>query len=160
MAVIGPGMAGLSEDQQRLYLLMLTLIHRFRGTGFDAVRDSDVSAAVSALAATYETEARGLIYEHRADSAPAQRLTADLRAVLDRLGRERPSAFARDAATVLRRMERLAADARRLLPPEPDVLLDTIGRVAVRLTAAGFVTETESDAGTPPPASQSSIIVP
>ena len=50
--------------------------------------DADVADAAGALAATYETSARGVIYEHQTQSLPAERLRSELRAALMELGRE------------------------------------------------------------------------
>ena len=128
MAWLAPGMIGLSEPQQRLLLLLLTLTSRFRGDGLEAARDSDVADASGSLAATFETASKGLIYEQRAGSLPAQRLAGELRSVLDELGRERPSAFARDAAIVLRRLEQRARDIEKL-SASPVGFLDLAGRL-------------------------------
>jgi hypothetical protein len=136
MAVLAPGLTGLSEGQERLFVLCLTFIHRFRGEGLEAARDLDVADAVGSLASTYETESKGLIYEHRADSLPARRMASELRTVFDQVGRDRPSAFARDAATVLRRIERLATDAEKLAPGDPLFFLNLAGRVSSRIVAA------------------------
>jgi len=105
MAWLAPGLAGLPDPQQQLFFLCLTLVTRFRGEGFDAAKDADVADAAASLAATYETASKGLIYEHRAATVPAQRMAAEFRSTLDELGRERPAALARDAAVVLRRLE-------------------------------------------------------
>jgi len=135
MAALLPGMMGLSDGQQRLFLLSLTLIHRFRGDGLEAARDVDVADAAGALASTYETESKGLIYEHRAGSLPAQRMATELRVVLDKVGREQPSAFVRDAAAVLRRLEQLARGAAKTSPGDPLFFLNLVGRVADRISS-------------------------
>jgi len=136
MMVLMPGLRGLSEGQQRLFFLSLTLVHRFRGDGLEAARDADVADAAGALASTYETESKGLIYEHRATSLPAQRLAGELRTVFDQLGRERPSAFVRDAAVVLRRLEQLALGAEQAAPGDRLSFLNLVGRVAGRIRPA------------------------
>ena len=69
--------------------------------------DADVADAASALAATYETSARGVIYEHQAQSLPAQRLVADLQAALAEIGRDgRTRLVEREAPHALRAIER------------------------------------------------------
>jgi hypothetical protein len=137
MAILMPGMVGLTETQQRLFLLSLTLLHRFRGEGLDAARDVDVAEAAGSLALTYETESKGVIYEHRAGSLPAQRLAGELRSIFDELGRSTPSAFLRDAATVLRQLQTLAQSVERMTPADPCVFLDLVGRVASRIVGPG-----------------------
>jgi hypothetical protein len=151
---LAPGMAGLSEPRQQLFLFSLTLIERFRGEGLDAAIDADVTGALEALASTYETEARGLIYERRAASAPAQRLAAGIREVFDQLGKGRPSGFAADAAEVLRRL----ADRVRAIsgPPAaaPRAFLELAGRVALRMSGpAAAPGQPDGDARRAPPAS-------
>lgn len=157
MMALMPGLQGLTEAQQRLFLLSLTLIHRFRGEGLEAARDIDVADAAGALASTYETESKGLIYEHRAGSLPAQRIVGELRTVFEPLGRERPSAFARDAATVLRRLEQLARGAGKAPPADPFSFLALVGRVAGRLRSAESEPAEADAAGAP---AEPTIIVP
>jgi len=160
MAVLVPGMTGLSDGQQRLFFLGLTLIHQFRGEGLEAARDVDVADAAGALASTYETESKGLIYEHRPGSLPAQRMAAELRTVFGQLGRERPSAFVRDAAAVLRRLEQLARGAEKTAPGDPLFFLNLVGRVAGRIASVPGTSEPLSSADGSGHAAQPSIIIP
>lgn len=161
MAVLAPGMTGLLEGQQRLFLLSLTLIHRFRGEGLEAARDVDVADAAGSLAATYETESKGLIYEHRAGSLPAQRMAAEFRTVFAQLGRERPSAFVRDAAAVLRRLEQSVRGAEKIAPGDPLFFLNLVGRVAGRISSAeAGAPEVSDGADGSGAAPQPSIIIP
>jgi hypothetical protein len=160
MTVLMPGLMGLTDGQQRLFFLSLTLIHRFRGEGFEAARDIDLADAADSLAAAYETESKGLIYERRAGSLPAQRLAGELRAVFDQLGRERPSAFVRDAAAVLRRLEQLARSAEKSAPGGPLSFLDLVGRVAARINAATDGTEPLAAASASEAPPKPAIIVP
>ena len=160
MMIVYPAMMGLSEGQQRLFLLTVSMVPKLRGTGLDAARDVDLADAAGALAATYETEAKGVIYEQRAGTAPAQRIVAELRTVFDQLGREKPAAFTRDAAAVLRRIEQMA----RNTGPAGDQgvgLLELLGRIAMRIGAGGPAHWGDAPAGpgadAPPP---SSIIIP
>src|SRR5262249_54921450 len=94
----------------------------------DLLVDADVADAMGALAATYETAARGVLYEHRPTSLPAQRLLDALAPVLGKAGERGGSAFEREAAVVLRRVEAAArppagtATGRR-------VFLDLVARV-------------------------------
>jgi len=157
MMVLMPALRGLSEGQQRLMFLSLTLIHRFRGDGLEAARDVDVADAAGSLASTYETESKGLIYEHRAGSLPAQRIAGELRTVFDQLGRERPSAFVRDAAAVLRRLEQSARDAEKTAPADPFFFLNLAGRVAGRI---GSLADTPSPADGIEAAGSPAIIMP
>ena len=131
LEALAPGLTGLSEPRQQLYLFTLTLIERFRGDGLDAAIDADVLSGLESLAASYDTATRGLIYEQQASTAPARRLAAGIRGVFDELGRDRPSGFAADAAEVLRRLadraSRVSAGA-----GGQRVFLDLASRVARR----------------------------
>jgi hypothetical protein len=133
LAALSPALGSLSEARQQLLLFSLTLVDRFSGTGLEAATDADVALAAAALAATYETEARGVIYEHRAESAAAQRMAAGIRGVFDQLGRDRPSGFAADAAVVLRQLEDRVRSVERLQPSDPKAFLALAGRMAKRL---------------------------
>jgi hypothetical protein len=132
LEALAPGLMGLSEPRQQLYLFTLTLVDRFRGDGLDAAVDADVAAGFDALAATYDTAARGLIYEQQASSAPAQRLAAGVRGVFDELGRGRPTGFAADAAEVLRRLADRARDLGGPAHGSGRDFLDLASRVAQR----------------------------
>ena len=84
-----------------------------------------------ALAATYETASRGVIYEHRPASLPAQRLVTALRPVLAEAG-QGGSVFERDAAVVMRRIEHAVADVRASDQLNRRAYLDLLGRVIVK----------------------------
>ncbi len=130
IAALAPSMAGLTEPQQQLLLLAITLVDRFRGDGLDAAADADVADAATALADTYGTAARGLIYEQRPSSVAAQRLAAAMRSVLEDLGRDRPSAFAADAAAALGRVEVQVRACAKAEPDNPRAFLDLAARIA------------------------------
>jgi len=151
---------GLSEPRQQLYLFTLTLVDRFRGDGLDAAVDADVAAGLEALAVSYDTAARGLIYEQRAPTAPAQRLATGIRSVFDELGRGRPTGFAADAAEVLRRLADRVRDVGASTPASPRVFLDLASRVARRFGAAEATTPGEPAGAHGHPSSGSGLIIP
>ena len=157
MDVILPGLAGLSEPRQQLFLFCLTLVDRFRGDGLEAATDDDVASAAHALAATYETASKGVIYEHRADSLPAQRLAEAVRDVFEDLGRNRPSGFAADAAAVLQQLEDRVRFVQRSTPSDPRAFLGLAGRLAGLLRPAGGGASSET--GEPPPGGDASPII-
>ena len=157
MDVILPGLAGLSEARQQLFLFCLTLVDRFRGDGLEAATDDDVASAARALAATYETASKGVIYEHRADSLPAQRLAEAVRDVFEQLGRNRPSGFAADAAAVLQQLEDRVRFVQRSSPSDPRAFLGLAGRLAGLLRPAEG--GASSEAGEPPPGGVASPII-
>ncbi len=132
-----PALRVLNEPQQQLLMLCLTLVDRFKGEGLDAARDADAADAAAALGATYETAAKGLIYDHRAGSLPAQRLANEMRTVFDELGRTRPSAFAQDAAVVLRQLERRIRETSRQAGEQPRFFIELAGRLARQFQQGG-----------------------
>jgi hypothetical protein len=161
VAVLSPALAGLSEARQQLFLFTLTLVDRFRGEGLDAANDADAAAAAGALAGTFETASKGLIYEQRPDSIPAQRLADGIRGMFDQLGRGRPSGFAADAAAVLRRLEDRIRAVQGAAPGDTRAFLALAERMSRRLGGPGA--EAMPGEGGPTPEGSSggpSIILP
>lgn len=134
-AVLAAVLSGVGETGQRLLLVCITVIDRARGEGLDAATDADVVEAVGALARTYETSAKGLIYEHRAASIPAQRLAGQLRGAFDEMGRTLPSSFASTAADVLRRLESGVREGHRAGLDSQRGFLDLVARTVARFGA-------------------------
>lgn len=104
-------MRDLTQRQSRLLLAASAFIAGYRPPELQPLLDADVVEAVGALAATFETAARGVIYEHRPTSAPAGRLLAALKPWLAELGGRLGTAFEQDAAMVLRRIGQAAQEA-------------------------------------------------
>jgi hypothetical protein len=112
VAALLPTMRELTERQHQLFFLFHTAIARHIPDGFARLNDDDVAAAAGALAATFETAARGVIYEHAADSPVAQRLAADLKAMLEEMRTQGARLYDHEIAVVLRAIERGARDTR------------------------------------------------
>jgi hypothetical protein len=119
----------LNERQSQLSFLVLTFLLRYQAPEFQPLLDEDVAEATAALAATYETAARGVIYEHRPPSLPAERLISALTPALAEAGQGGGTPFQRDAAVVLRRVEAAARAAMAAAPDNRRAFLDVIGRV-------------------------------
>jgi hypothetical protein len=98
--------------------------------------DADVAQAAGAVASTLETAAKGIVYEHRAASGPAQRLADDVKRGLEELARSEEPASDRDSAAALRAMERLALGASAALGDGERSYLQLIDRV-MKSTAKG-----------------------
>lgn len=96
----------LSETQLQLFFLIQTFIARFAPEGLSRLVDADVAEAAGALAASFETSARGVLYEHQAPSIGGEALRRELKTFLAQLGRGGGSRFEREAAEVLRGIER------------------------------------------------------
>ena len=98
-------MRDFSERQSQLFFLLSTFLVRYEPAELQPLIDDDVTEGTAALAATFETAARGVIYEHRPASLPAERLMTALKVVFA----ERAAAgvlLERDAAAVLARRRR------------------------------------------------------
>jgi len=103
----------LNDRQSRLCFLILTLLTKYDPPALHPLIDEDVADAAAALAATFETAARGVIYEHRPAALPAERLMAALKPALEEAGRSGGTPFQRDAAVILRRVEEAAREGLR-----------------------------------------------
>lgn len=119
----------LSERQARLLVYLQAIVKRHAASALPPLVDREVAAAAAALASTVETTAKGILYEHQAASAPAQRLIAEFRQALDALGRAGRPAPERDVAAALRKMETLARDAASALGDGERSYVDLIDRV-------------------------------
>jgi hypothetical protein len=119
MQFVLPHVADLTEAQYRLFLFAQALVFKQDAAILPTPLDRDVAEAASVVAATLETSGKGIIYEHHAESLPAQRLASELHkgiaAVAGQAGAE-ASRVERDAAAALRRLERVARDAAAAVP--------------------------------------------
>jgi hypothetical protein len=118
-----------NKPQSQLFLLIASFLNQYKPLELQTVIDDDVVEAATALAATFETASKGVIYEHRPTSLSAQRLMSELKPLLAEAGKGRGSTFERDAAVVLRRVEDAARAARTADAENRRALLDTLGRV-------------------------------
>jgi hypothetical protein len=117
-----------SERQSQLFFLISSFLVRYRPPEFQTFIDDDVAEGLAALAATFETASRGVIYEHRPPTLTAERLIATLKPALAEAGHGLGSSFERDAAVVLRRVGEAATEMRTLEPGNRRSFLDLLGR--------------------------------
>jgi len=163
MASVAKLMADLDDRQGRLFYALLTFLsgysspgsrlsepgdERYLAGGLTSLLDEDVAQAASALAATYETASRDLVYDHRPQSLPAERLLGELKPLLAEVGKGGGSAFERDAAVVLRRIESAAREPRPEAPDGQRAFLDLVARI-LRTYAANEREAEDSGAATP-----------
>ena len=141
-----PIIDGLGRRQYQLFFVVQATIHRLAETDEMPVNDDVVRDTAQALAATYETASKGIIYEHRPSSLPAERLARELKPLLEGKDGRGPVASERDLLEVLRRVERAATDARKTLDGGTHAYLDLVGRV-MRSSSDG---DTEDSDGTVP----------
>jgi hypothetical protein len=129
LAFIYGALGTLSERQARVLLCLQVFTKQHAPSALPPLLDRDVAEAAAALASTFETAAKGILYEHRAASLPAQRLAAELKRGLDELARAEAPAPDRDTAAALRMMEKLARDAASNLGDGDRSYLELIDRV-------------------------------
>jgi len=122
-------MRDLSERQSQLFFVVGSFLVHYQAPELQPLIDVDVAEAAGALAATLETSARGVIYEHRPASLPAERLMAALKPVLNQAGSRGGTAFERDAAVVMRRVEEAARAMQSEEPSDRRAFLDLLARV-------------------------------
>jgi hypothetical protein len=122
-------MRDFNERQSQLFGLLGTFLLRYEPPELQPLVDDDVVEAAAALASTLETASRGVIYEHRPPSLPAERLMAALKTVLGEAERALGSSLERDAAVVLRRVADTAKELRGFEPDNRRTFLDLLGRV-------------------------------
>jgi hypothetical protein len=137
LALLVRSMRDFTERQTELFLLTATTLARQEGSDLGRPIDDDAREAVSALAATLETSGRGVIYDHRPSSLPAERLVARLKPLLAKAGGNGGSAFERDAASVLRRLEAAVKDARAVEPENRRAFFDWLTRIMRQMRPAG-----------------------
>jgi hypothetical protein len=121
MQFLAPRIGDLTESQYRLLLFAQAIVQQHARNAMPPLVDMDVADAAATVAATLETASKGIIYEHRAASIPAQRLATELtRPIADlrqRAGAE-VARVERDLAAALRRLERLAREAQGSVPED------------------------------------------
>src|SRR5436190_5943194 len=115
-ALLLPLLGGMSERQARVFLMFSALIARYQGEAFQTLKDGDIALATEALAATLETSVKGIVYEHRAATVPADRLLTELKGMVAEITKEGGSALERDAAIALRRLEAAAREIAKSNP--------------------------------------------
>jgi hypothetical protein len=146
VAVLLPTLHGLTERQHQLFFLFQSLIASHTPEGFARLVDDDVAEAAASVAATLETASRGFIYEHAAQSRPAQRLAGEMTAMLAEMRQQGAAVYDREAAVVLRAIEKGARETRKVEPGDASYLT-LMGRLLQRNRAAA-------------PAKSPSLIVP
>ena len=125
-------MRDFSERQSQLFLLVTTFLVRYEPPELHSLVDDDIAEAMKALAATFETASRGLIYDHRPASFVAERLATVLKPVLAEAGQGAGSAFERDAAVVLRRLEEAVRSVGAVDRANRQAFLDLLKRVITK----------------------------
>lgn len=119
----------VSEGQLQLFFLLHACIANYSPEAMGRVIDADVADAAGALAASLETASRGVFYEHQAQSLPGEALRRELKALIATAAGSGGSRFERQAAEVLRGIERGAKHDVDGIGEGPEAYLTFVGRL-------------------------------
>jgi hypothetical protein len=138
---------GLDEAQIVLLSVAQQHLRRYRPTALPALVDADVTEAARAMAATLETAARGIVYEHETASLPAQRVLSIFRALHAEIETRRPTP-AKVLGVAFRRLELASRTAAEQLGGGETAFLDFVDRLAAGAAerSGGAESEPASDA--------------
>ena len=154
-----PIVGELDRRQYQLFFLVQGTLHRLAETGEIPVNDDVVRETAQALAATYETASKGIIYEHRPASLPAERLARELKPLLEGRDGRGPVGSEPDLVEVLRGVERAATDARKTLDGGGRAYLDLVGRL-MRSSSGGDLWSSAATAPAETADPAQSVIIP
>jgi hypothetical protein len=144
VAVLVHALRDFNERQSQMFLLVGNALLQYQPPDLHPLVDDDVVDAATALAETFDTAARGVIYDHRPATASAERLWAALKAVLAEAGAHGGSAFERDAAGVLRAIASTARDAAAIEPASRRAFIDLLMRTIRKTPQEPKATEAAS----------------
>ena len=136
----------MTERQHELAILIQGFLRNDRPDA-PAMLDDEVAHAARALAETYETASRGIIYEHSAGTPSAEQLRAAFRALIEARRAKGLQLTDSEVALVLRGIETGAREARATLPGEKAAYLELLKRV---LRPANGGPDQSSDGEVPP----------
>jgi hypothetical protein len=118
-----------SEMQLQLFFLMASVITRYRPEGLLSLADGDVADAAAAMAGTLEAAGRGVIAELAAGNPLSEGLRRRIDDFLAEIGKKGGPGFGRQAAEVLRGIERGARHDAPGLGNEPNAYLALLARI-------------------------------
>ena len=123
-----PTIRHLTERQYQLFFLLHSVIARSKPQALTRLVDGDIAEAAGALAATLETAARGVIYEHTPPAPTAQALTAEMKTMLSQMREQGATVYDGETTIVLRAIEQGAREVKA--PDEGDTAyVDLIARL-------------------------------
>jgi hypothetical protein len=128
----GPFLEGLNQPQIAVLMVLHDVVRRYRPGALPRLTDADVHDGADALASTYETAERGILYEHQPASLQASRLAQELGGALARLKEESGRAVEHAAPAALRAVARAAAAAGKALEGGDVAYLNLLDRIAPR----------------------------
>ena len=114
-----PTLQGLTDRQHQI-LFMVQSFLRIERNDVPSVTDSDVQQAAAALAQTYETASRGIVYEHSPPSVTGQRLAKEISDFIEAKRTDGTRLSDIDLAVTMRRLETAAQEAKVALGNHDD----------------------------------------
>ena len=89
LTVLMGALGRVSEQQLQVFFVTQSFITRFaaKADGLGRLVDADVADAVAAIAASFETASRGVLYEHPSTSPTGESLRRELKEFLAKVGR-------------------------------------------------------------------------
>jgi uncharacterized protein (DUF2267 family) len=129
LRVFLPTVQDLPDEQAEMLWFVLSRVRAFQPDGFVRLTDDEIAEAADSLASTFETAARGLIFEHRPASLAAQRLSTVIKDGLAKLPEASRPGFDRNIAVVLRRVEKGAKEARKQAGGDVTAYLQIVHRL-------------------------------
>lgn len=118
-----------SELQLQLFFLLASIIVRYRPDGLVTLGDGDVADAAAAMAGTLEAAGNGVIAELPGNTAVSEGLRRKMDAFLAEAGKGGGSRFGREAAEVLRAIERGARHDAPGVAANPTAYLTLLARL-------------------------------
>tara|TARA_B100001123_G_C15342758_1_gene1035696 strand:- start:5211 stop:5774 length:564 start_codon:yes stop_codon:yes gene_type:complete len=128
MAFFLPILQHLSSSQRELLILILNFIGN-NPLNQTVLIDEEVVHATKALAKTYETASRGIIYQHTANLPSAERLADDIRKSIEDIRKKHLKIDDIGIASVMRSIERSASQARSHLPGDNKAFIKLLERI-------------------------------
>lgn len=128
LAVLMGALGRLSEPQLQLFFVLHSFIARFKSPD-GPLGDADVADAVGALATSLETGSRGVVYEQTATTPGGESLRRAVKDFLGQLAGSAGARFEREAAVVLRGIERGARHDAPGIGPGPVDYLTLVARI-------------------------------
>lgn len=156
-----PTLQGLTDRQHQI-LFMVQSFLRIDRSDVLSVKDSDVQQAASALAKTYETASRGILYEHSPPTVTGQRLAKEISDFIEAKRSDGTRLSDIDLAVAMRRLETAAQTAKTSLASHDDS--DDISDSSYVSLLRRVLKDPDSDSTTakvePTQAKESTLIVP
>ena len=118
-----------TEVQLQLFFLIAAIVLRYRPDGLTRMADADIADAAAAMAGTLEAAGRGIIAELPGSNPVSEGLRRQIDGLLAESGKPGGPGFGRQAAEVLRAVERGARHEAPGVGAEPTAYLELLARI-------------------------------